>query len=124
MQLNSLEKFKLRLQLSLFASGLLLSLGLAGIMVFSFFSERLSIEAAHSLNSLEAQAESIENEKQYLVGSVKKSDLNDDGRVDSLDLSRMLSSWKASGASPSADTDESGQVDIFDLSKLIHEWDE
>jgi DNA-binding beta-propeller fold protein YncE len=51
------------------------------------------------------------------------SDLDNDGRVGSLDLASLLSAWGdcARGACP-ADIDADGEVDGFDLARLLADW--
>jgi hypothetical protein len=50
----------------------------------------------------------------------KKGDVNGDGKIDVIDLSRLLARWNTSDSS--ADLNGSGRVDILDLSVLLSQW--
>lgn len=50
----------------------------------------------------------------------KRSDLNNDGKVNISDLSKLLSSWGKSNVQ--ADINNSGKVDVTDLSMLLSDW--
>src|SRR5438045_29404 len=47
------------------------------------------------------------------------SDVNNDGKVDVFDLSKVLTDWGKTGAS---DVNGNGKVDIFDLSLVLSNW--
>ncbi len=51
----------------------------------------------------------------------KKGDLNNDGRVDVIDLGIFLSNW-GSTARPPSDLNQDGKVDIIDLGILLSNW--
>lgn len=46
-------------------------------------------------------------------------DINNDGRVDVFDLSKLLADWGKTGSS---DVDGNGRVDVFDLSIVLSSW--
>ena len=52
--------------------------------------------------------------------TLKLGDLNNDGFVDIVDLSILLSSWETSD--PTADINSDGDVDIVDLSIMLSNW--
>jgi hypothetical protein len=49
-----------------------------------------------------------------------RSDVNDDGRVDSLDVILLLADWGTSGGP--ADIDGNGRVDVVDFLTLVHDF--
>jgi hypothetical protein len=53
-------------------------------------------------------------------GTVNRSDINLDGRVDGADLGLLLSAWGT--ASAAADINQSGTVDGEDLGALLGSW--
>jgi hypothetical protein len=53
-------------------------------------------------------------------GTVNRSDINSDGRVDGGDLGLLLAAWGTANAG--ADIDQSGTVDGADLGTLLSAW--
>jgi hypothetical protein len=56
--------------------------------------------------------------------STKIGDLNNDTKIDVLDLSFMLSNWDPTGSKPktAADINNDNKVDVLDLSALLSNW--
>ena len=55
------------------------------------------------------------------AGTTKRGDLNNDGRVDVIDLGIFLSNW-GSTSRPPADINQDGHVDVIDLGILLSNW--
>jgi formylglycine-generating enzyme required for sulfatase activity len=49
-------------------------------------------------------------------------DINDDGRVDGVDLATVLSQWGPCGKSCAADINDDGQVDGVDIAEILAAW--
>jgi pimeloyl-ACP methyl ester carboxylesterase len=71
--------------------------------------------ARNVLSSVQAKTAIMEG-----FTTTQSGDLNKDGAVNVMDLSRLLSSWSTADAL--ADLDNNGKVDIFDLSSLLAQW--
>jgi len=55
------------------------------------------------------------------AGTTKRGDLNNDGRVDDIDLRIFIINW-GNTSRPPADINQDGQVDIIDLRILVSNW--
>lgn len=55
-----------------------------------------------------------------VIGNPKRGDINDDGRVNIFDLSRLLSGWSTTDIS--RDLDGNDEINIFDLSILLSQY--
>jgi hypothetical protein len=56
-----------------------------------------------------------------ITPSFKKGDLNEDGRVDIIDLGILLLNW-GSTSRPAADINQDGRVDVIDFGILLSNW--
>jgi hypothetical protein len=58
-------------------------------------------------------------------GTYKLSDLNNDGKVNSVDFSILLAFWKTKGPfkNPKVDINKDGKVDSIDFSIMLYDWD-
>lgn len=68
--------------------------------------------------------ESVFTERVVIVRTSERTDINRDGRVDSADLTVLLSSWGPClpGVACPADLDSDGRVDGRDISALVASW--
>jgi parallel beta-helix repeat protein len=97
----------------------------ARLAQFRFASNGGTNGEIHYLDDIAITPTTPPEEEEPPVSSGKVGDLNNDGNINVLDMSILLTNWNKSTAqlsTPKADINSDGTVNVIDLSQLLTKW--